>query len=224
MDSGFVNLARVDRVEQELIEGDFRPSRTPVPAAPASDTILALAVAGDRRATEDLVREMAPRVFDTVRAICGPRFADVDDLAQESLVAFVRALPQFEGRSSILHYARRIAARTAIAGRRRARAEGHVDDVALRRMPDTTTKQPYRQLVIERRRAMVRMLLAELPEAQSETLALRFCVGLSMEEVAAATEAPVNTVYSRLRLAKAALRARIESDPVLSDLSLETSR
>jgi RNA polymerase sigma factor (sigma-70 family) len=224
MDSGFVNLARLDRAEDQRTEHEHRPGITPVPAAPTPEVVLGLAIAGDRRAIDDLVRALAPRVFDTVRAICGPRFADVDDLAQESLVAFVRALPQFEGRSSILHYARRIAARTAIAGRRRARAEGHVDDLALQTMPETTTKQPYRQLVIERRRAMVRMLLAELPEAQSETLALRFCVGLSMEELAAATEAPLNTVYSRLRLAKAALRARIASDPVLADLSLETSR
>jgi RNA polymerase sigma-70 factor (ECF subfamily) len=39
-----------------------------------------------------------------------------------------------------------------------------------------------------------------------------------MEEVAEMTGAPLNTVYSRLRLAKAALRSRIQRDPVLREM------
>jgi RNA polymerase sigma-70 factor (ECF subfamily) len=39
----------------------------------------------------------------------------------------------------------------------------------------------------------------------------------SLEEVASATGAPVNTVRSRVRLAKEALRKRIEADPSLTD-------
>lgn len=212
MDSGLVSVERVEA--SAAAEG--RPQR--------DEDVVAAAVRGDRRAIERLLRQLAPKVFDTVRSICGPANRDIDDLVQESLVALVRALPHFEFRASIGHYARRIAARTAIAGRRRARAEGRVDEAALAVMADTTTKQPYRQLVIERRRAMVRMLLDELPEAQSEALALRICLGLSMEEVAEATGTPLNTVYSRLRLAKAALRARIECDPVLADLAPENVR
>ena len=39
-----------------------------------------------------------------------------------------------------------------------------------------------------------------------------------MQEVADATGAPVNTVRSRLRLAKEALRHRIEKDPAFAEL------
>ncbi|MFO0712711.1 MAG: RNA polymerase sigma factor [Sandaracinus sp.] len=173
---------------------------------------------GDRRATELLVRGLAPRVHDVARAILGSRHPDVDDLAQESLVSVVRALRSFEGRSTVLHYATRITVRVCIAGRKRARRAQHEDAELLALAADTTNQRPFRQLLKERRRVLVRALLAELPDAQSETLALRICLGLPMEEVAEMTGAPVNTVYSRLRLAKAALRTRIETDPVLKDM------
>jgi RNA polymerase sigma-70 factor (ECF subfamily) len=63
-----------------------------------------------------------------------------------------------------------------------------------------------------RRRALLRDVVADLPEAQAEALILRSVLGYSFEEVAAATGAPLNTVRSRLRLAKEALRRRIETD------------
>jgi len=48
-------------------------------------------------------------------------------------------------------------------------------------------------------------------------LALRVMLGWSLEDVAQATGAPLNTVRSRVRLAKEALRRRIEADPSLAD-------
>jgi RNA polymerase sigma-70 factor (ECF subfamily) len=39
-----------------------------------------------------------------------------------------------------------------------------------------------------------------------------------LEEISAASGAPINTVRSRMRLAKEALRKRIEADPALRDL------
>jgi RNA polymerase sigma-70 factor (ECF subfamily) len=59
-------------------------------------------------------------------------------------------------------------------------------------------------------------MLAELPAGQGETLALRVVLGSSIKEIAEATQVPVNTVRSRLRLAKEALRKRIEEDPTLA--------
>jgi DNA-directed RNA polymerase specialized sigma24 family protein len=53
---------------------------------------------------------------------------------------------------------------------------------------------------------------------------MRVVLGRSIEEIAQETDAPVNTVRSRLRLAKEALRLRIETDPSLGELLLgETS-
>ena len=71
-----------------------------------------------------------------------------------------------------------------------------------------------------RRREVLRALCEELPETQSEALVMHFVLEFTVEEIARASAAPVNTVRSRLRLAKETLRRRIEADPVLRD-SLE---
>jgi RNA polymerase sigma-70 factor (ECF subfamily) len=64
---------------------------------------------------------------------------------------------------------------------------------------------------------LLRDLLGELPREQMETLALRTLLGCSLEETALSTGVPVNTVRSRVRLAKERLRHRIEADPGLME-------
>lgn len=220
MDSVEASLAVLEQ-DPALEPGESAPIDAIEEAFPSLDPWLGLAkraAHGDRQAIEQLVRGVAPRVHDVARAILGSRHPDIDDLAQESLVAFVRALRAFEGRSSVLHYATRITVRVCIAGRKRAQRMTTEEEAILSGHADTTNQRPFKQLVRERRRLLVRMLLAELPDPQSEALALRICLGLPMEEVAEMTGAPLNTVYSRLRLAKAALRARIARDPVLREM------
>jgi len=81
--------------------------------------------------------------------------------------------------------------------------------------PTTGDAPQAEHTMATRRRESLRALLDSLPEAQAETLVLRTILGLSLEETAATTGVPVNTVRSRIRLAREALRARIESDPRL---------
>ena len=59
-----------------------------------------------------------------------------------------------------------------------------------------------------------------LPKAQAEALLLRAVVGLSVSEIAADAGCPEETIRSRLRLAKNALRSRIDGDVRLRE-SLE---
>jgi RNA polymerase sigma factor (sigma-70 family) len=83
---------------------------------------------------------------------------------------------------------------------------------------EATSGQPHDAVFAERRRRVVRELLETLPEEQAETFAMRVAMGFSLPEVAAATGAPLNTVRSRIRLAKEALRRRIDADPKLVEL------
>ena len=48
-----------------------------------------------------------------VGAILGPDGTDTEDVVQESLLAFVGALPAFRGECTVLHHACRIAVRNA---------------------------------------------------------------------------------------------------------------
>ncbi len=60
--------------------------------------------------------------------------------------------------------------------------------------------------------AAVHAGLAELPCEQREALVLRFVEGMSYEEIAAATCAPLGTVRSRLYYGKQSLRRRITGE------------
>lgn len=185
----------------------------------AEDLLLSLrsaALAGDSVAARGLLEALAPPLLGVVRAVLGRDAADVEDVLQDSLIAVMRALPAFRGESSLVHFARTIALRRAL-GHRRSRArrgpEVPLDD-ELRDAGQT----PMHASLGQRRRDTFRALLEELREDQAETLAQRVLFGFSIEEIAAMSDTPVGTVKSRLRLAKAALKARIEHDPTLLEL------
>jgi RNA polymerase sigma-70 factor (ECF subfamily) len=135
------------------------------------------------------------------------------------MVAFVQALPAFRGECSVMHYASRIAVRTAMAARRRRLArETRADALEDAPTSERYAASPGEEAWVARRRDLLRTLLDELPSVQADTFALRIALGYSMQEVADATGAPINTVRSRVRLAKEALRRRIEEDPTLAEL------
>ena len=141
---------------------------------------------------------------------------DVQDVVQQSLIGLVRALPAFRGDCPPEGYAQTIAMRTALLARKRTRiARSRHDDEAETDASPAPDDSPEETAVAERRRRLLRDLLLEIPEEQAEALALRIMLGWSLEEVAQAAGAPLNTVRSRLRLAKEALRRRIEAAPDL---------
>ena len=203
-----------------------RPGRpaapvTPAPPPAADDALAALvadATAGDAAATRRVLTAVAPSVHRVVRAVLGASGALADDVTQDALVAIVRALNlgSFRGECGFLHYACRIATRVAVAARRARAAEAHVEP--LEAADEASAPIEGDDPEAPRRRALLRALLDELPEPQAEALALRVVLGYSLREVADATGAPLNTVRSRLRLAKEALRSRIEQDEALAEL------
>ena len=198
------------------------PSALPV-VEPAFDRLSPLVEAARRhepQAVEELLAQLSQPLLRAVSALLGRDHPDVDDLVQDVLIDLVQALPSFRGECTLLHFAIRIAARKAIASRRRAVSvrgwleRFHVGQQPLRPEPQS----PGDALLADSRRRLLCELLAELPEAQAETVVLRALLGHSIEETAAITRAPINTVRSRLRLAKEALRRRLEDDPSALDL------
>jgi RNA polymerase sigma-70 factor (ECF subfamily) len=178
---------------------------------------------GDEDAIAQIVTELAPGVLRALTALLGRAHPEVEDLAQDVLLAVIAALPDFRGDSTLLHFAVRIAARKSVLVRRRARSVlGWLESFwhgehPLRQAPSTA----HDQVRGERQRALLRLLLSELPDAQAEALMLRVVCGHSIEEISAITQTPFNTVRSRLRLAKEALRQRIEAEPRWAELGQE---
>jgi RNA polymerase sigma-70 factor (ECF subfamily) len=185
----------------------------PTPRSAAIELARA-AAAGDVRATRRLLEVVAPRVARTVRAVMGSRHPEVEDAAQLALIGFIQALPSFRGECDPAQFAARIAVRTAGAVRRRARARLGTVDYA---MDVDAIEAPPEETEAARRKAFIRGLLDGLPEEQAEVLVLRIMLGWALKDIATTSGAPLNTVRSRLRLAKEALRRRIADDPVLTE-------
>src|SRR5262249_43420827 len=149
----------------------------------------------------------------------GRAHPDGEDMVQESLLGFVRALDSFRGECSVVHYARRIALWRVLEEQKRRQAQKRAPELAAQRDPDrgaVDARAPEGTLAA-RRREQLRALLSTLRPEQAEALALRHVLDYSVEEIAGATGVPANTVRSRLRLAKEALRARIAANPLLSE-------
>jgi RNA polymerase sigma-70 factor (ECF subfamily) len=175
------------------------------------------AALGDAEATGRLLRLLAPEIARVVRGVMGPHSADADDAVQQSLIALIHALPAYRAECSPAGYACRIAFRTALAFRKR-RVRSFARQDASSDADDQPTSAGITELSEARRRTeLVRSLLDDLPPEQAEALALRSMLGWSLDEIAQAGGSPLNTIRSRLRLAKEALRRKIEADPGLAD-------
>ncbi|HKQ70548.1 MAG TPA: sigma-70 family RNA polymerase sigma factor [Polyangiaceae bacterium] len=187
------------------------------PLEPGAAMALVLAArAGDERAMARVLELVAPRVGRVVRVVLGFGHPEAEDVTQLALISFTQALSAFRGECEPFHYASRIAVRTAVHARRRYRTmRARQEEFA--EVDEVPTSTPYDAAAAEYRKTLLRDLLGELPAEQAEALALRVALGWSLEEIAAASAAPVNTIRSRLRLAKEALRRRIERDPLYRD-------
>lgn len=175
------------------------------------------AVAGDAGAVHALLIALAPHLIQGVRSVLGANRADLDDVAQEAALVLLRALPHFRGESTLARFARGTAVLVAMNERRRQHAEkrGRVlieDPPEVDCFPSRSAGPEEQLRAIEAARA-VRALLLALPHPQAEALALHCMAGCTLAEIAAATRVPLETVRSRLRLAKRALRQSFEKEP-----------
>jgi RNA polymerase sigma factor (sigma-70 family) len=188
--------------------------------AGARDPLAALAraaAAGDAAAARALCEALAPALLRVIRILRGPTHPDVEDLLQDSLLGVLHALPSFRYESSVLWFARRVATQRTLEVRRRRQVLTRALD-EVERLPAPEVPMPSELLDAERVRNGLRALLDELPPAQAETVALQVVLGHSIEETAALTGVPLNTVRSRLRLAKLAMQARVATHPELAEL------
>lgn len=181
-----------------------------------------LAASGDLAATQEFLAYVWPTLTRVAAGVLGARHAELDDAVQQSMIALVRALPAFRGECHPAGYASRITLRVALRARRNVKRDATrretLEQLSSGDDSATSLDGPNDETLGSRRRELLRELLEDLPEEQAEALTLRVVMGWSLEEVARASGAPVNTVRSRVRLAKEALRARIEAQPALAEL------
>lgn len=207
------------RFPKQNARGDVPPT-DPVRTRPDELAPLARAAAGgDPEAAATLVTRVAGSILRVVRKVLGPRHADVDDVAQDAVIALLRALGTFRGDCTVERFAERVALLTALDARRkqRVRRSDPEGEPALAQLA-SDGRSPLATTVARRRRALVRNLLDQLPEVIAEALALHFIFDHTVDEIAAAAAVSPNTIWSRLRLGKQALRRKLAGDVRLADL------
>jgi RNA polymerase sigma-70 factor, ECF subfamily len=193
----------------------------------ALSSVAQAAAAGDRAAVRTFLLTVGPHLLRTVRRVLGAQSADADDVTQEAALAVMDALPRYRGEASVLHFVCRVAVLTAMNARRRAAAQKRrsvrEDELGIEFLP-SPAPGPEASASAEASAVVVRELLDTLPIEQAEVLALHCVLGCTLPEIAASAGLPLETVRSRLRLAKVALRSRVLGDPRLADdRSLESS-
>ena len=175
---------------------------------------------GDATAIRELVMELGGPMLRTVRRVLGSRHPDAEDVAQEAVMGLLSALARFRGDCTVTHFAHQVALRRALHARRSLKTRGQTSDLELDAECEGIDGQasPLEAAISRERRRVVRSLLDQLPEPTAEALALHFMLGYTVEEIATASDVSPNTVWSRLKLGKRALKNALACDARLSDL------
>jgi len=170
------------------------PAET-APAAPAAPELGAIYTA------------QVTYVWETLQRL-GVRAGDVEDVTHEAFITIHRRLADYDTRRPIRPWIFGICLRFASDYRRSARIRREVDaDTAAEpidrapRADDQLAEREARQLVLD--------ALSALPLEQRAVFVLHELDGVPMPEIAAALDAPINTLYSRLRLARTRFVAEV---------------
>jgi RNA polymerase sigma-70 factor (ECF subfamily) len=158
-------------------------------------TALALrAREGDPAAQSAFVRATQAEVWRFVAALVDPGTAD--DLTQDTYLRAFRALPAFEGRSSV---------RTWLLGIARRACADHLRAVVRRRRLDARLAQQAHTDVPHpdpAHRLGAADLLDRLGDERKSAFVLTQVLGLSYAEAAAVEDVPVGTIRSRVARAR----------------------
>lgn len=166
---------------------------------------------GDQKAVDSLLREH----YDVVRAVCHRiviNSDDADDATQMALIAIVRALPSFDGRSKFSTWVYRIATNAALdeVRRIRRRAIPHDDQTFITLPVSDGSGRVDAQLDVS-------AALSRMPEEFRVVMVLRHIADLEYDEIAVILDIPVGTVRSRLSRGRAQLSEQLGNPGAVSD-------
>ncbi len=159
------------------------------------DDLVAAAQTGDPGALDALLRAHYDRLYAVCRRLTG-NDADAADAAQETLLALVRGLRGFDGRSRFSTWSYRIAVNASLdeLRRRRRRPEPGLDD-HLAAPPGATGRDLSDD---SDRRLDIDAALGRLPMEFRTAVVLRDLCGLDYAEIATVLAIPPGTVRSRI--------------------------
>ena len=176
------------------------------PATTADEPALLVAARhGDRDALDRVLRLHQPRLHALCHRLCQDP-VDALDALQEALIAVVRGMHGFDGRSTFGTWAYRVATNACLDElRRRKRRPIPTDDDALARTPSVGDRPDAAADRVDIDRA-----LATLTLEFRAPVVLRDLCGLDYAEIAEVLDLPPGTVRSRIARGRATLAAALE--------------
>jgi RNA polymerase sigma-70 factor (ECF subfamily) len=164
----------------------------------------------DRKAAEEVLSRVTPRIQYAIRVLMG-NDRDRDDVLSQTMLEVLESIGNFKGKGSLEAWAGKIAFHTVTGHTKR---RGMIERVM---MPETHERgiaktTPEQEASRGRIRERVTKALDKLPMERRNTLVLRLVFGHSIQEIAGLTDVPVNTVRSRLRTGLRELRRGVASE------------
>jgi RNA polymerase sigma-70 factor (ECF subfamily) len=157
-------------------------------------------VSDERPVLADVYAAHFNHVWHTLRRL-GVHSRDLEDVAHEVFLVVHRRLPDFDPARPVRPWLTGIAYKTASDWRRRARHRFEVldDEPQPLEPPMLATEQ---EAAVREARALVARALDALDLERRVVFVMHDLDGCTAQEIAAALEIPLNTVYSRLRTAR----------------------
>jgi RNA polymerase sigma-70 factor (ECF subfamily) len=175
-----------------------------------ADLLVAVAARQDRAAYAELFGYYAPRVKSYLIRL-GADAALAEEIAQDVMVTVWRKAGLFDRRqASVSTWIFRIARNRRIdLFRRSKRPELNPEEEMI--LP-AGVDPPDARIETMETETRVREAMAGLPDEQASLLKLAFYEGLSHREIAEKLDVPLGTVKSRIRLAFAKMKGRLDDD------------
>lgn len=167
---------------------------------PDADLLVA-AQAGDRDALDALLRRHQDRLHAVCRRVTGDP-TDALDALQESMIAIVRGLPRFDGRSRVSTWMYRVATNACLDELRRQRRRP-TDPLPEHEATVAGGPPGLSDTVADRRD--IDQALSQLPVEFRAPVVLRDLLGHDYAEIADILGLPPGTVRSRIARGRAAL-------------------
>jgi RNA polymerase sigma-70 factor (ECF subfamily) len=160
--------------------------------------------AGRHEAFEILVRRHQAVAYRVALRIVGPD--DADDVTQDAFLRAFHRIGRFRSEGTFRAWLLQIVRNTALNAVEARRTEPHESIAQLvEDRPPAGERTPVDQLEGRERRERLEAKVRLLPPAHRAVLVLRDVEGLSYQEVATVTEAPLGSVKGRLHRARSEL-------------------
>jgi RNA polymerase sigma-70 factor, ECF subfamily len=190
-------------------------------SAPSTDdadrAVLALVTAGQLDALQELYDRYRVIAYSIALRITADASL-AEDVVQDAFLGVWRNAARYaEGRGSVKTWLLSIVHHRAVDAVRRRRPTSELPEREDVPPPALTIPDIWPEVAGSLDRAEIAAAMASLSDAQREAIELAYWAGLTQQEIADRTGAPLGTVKSRVRLGLLALRKALVGDDELGD-------